>query len=151
MSALTEDQIRQIAKQAVEQLGDHATIENIEKVVHEAVQRLDGPVTKQNEQKNSPLPHQVKKGDRVIVTAFGTNKIGILAGMTGALAQMNCNVIDLSQKILQEFFTIMLLVDISQSSLHFDKIKEKLIETGAGFDLKVIVQHEQIFKTMHRV
>jgi len=71
--------------------------------------------------------------------------------MTSRLAETNCDVIDLSQKILKEFFTIMLLVDISNSEENFESIKQKLIETGENFDLKVIVQHEEIFKTMHRI
>ncbi len=151
MSSLTEKQIKQIAEQAVKQLGDQATVTNIEQVVHETVQRLSKESGAVNESQTSSLSNKNKKDDRVIVTAFGENKIGILAGMTGCLAETKCDVIDLSQKILQEFFTIMLLVDISYSDLSFDSIKEKLIKTGEEFDLKVIVQHEQIFKTMHRV
>lgn len=151
MPSLTEKQIRQIAEQAVKQLGDHATVSNIEMVVHETVQRLNIPDIEENAAKATSFPNKNKQGDRVIVTAFGKNKIGILAGMTGCLAETKCDVIDLSQKILQEFFTIMLLVDISCSDLSFETIKEKLIKTGEQFDLKVIVQHEQIFKTMHRV
>ncbi len=151
MPSLSEKQIRQIAEQAVKQLGDQATLPNIEKVVHETVQRLNKPTITKNEAKSGSLPNKNKQGDRVIVTAFGKNRMGILAGMTGCLAETKCDVIDLSQKILQEFFTIMLLVDISYSDLSFESIKEELIKTGEEFDLKVIVQHEQIFKTMHRV
>ncbi|KAA3614159.1 MAG: ACT domain-containing protein [Calditrichaeota bacterium] len=151
MASLTENQIRQIAEQALKQLGDHATAANIEQVVHETVQRLSNESPQENQQKNTSLPNNNKKTDRVIVTAFGKNKIGILAGMTGCLATTKCDVIDLSQKILQEFFTIMLLVDISYSDLSFEQIKDELVKTGEEFDLKVIVQHEEIFKTMHRI
>jgi len=151
MPSLTEKQIRQIAEQAVKQLGDSATLPNIEKVVHQTVQRISSTAKTENETKNTSLPNKSKQSDRVIVTAFGENKMGILAGMTGCLAETKCDIVDLSQKILQEFFTIMLLVDISYSDLSFESIKEELIKTGEKFDLKVIVQHEQIFKTMHRV
>ncbi|MCB0283745.1 MAG: ACT domain-containing protein [Calditrichae bacterium] len=150
MAQISESEIRRIAEQAIEKLGEHATKANIEKVVHETVDRL------QNEKMSTPsetvkIPHQHKSGERVIVTAFGKNKIGILAGLTGCLAATNCDVIDLSQKILKEFFTIMLLIDITHSAETFESIKQKLIETGEKFDLKVVVQHEQIFKSMHRI
>jgi ACT domain-containing protein len=151
MQSLTEKQIRIIAEQAVKQLGGQATVPNIEKVVHETVQRLSNATKPDSSAGATSLPNKTKESDRVIVTAFGKNKMGILAGMTSCLAETHCDVIDLSQKILQEFFTIMLLIDISYSDLSFETIKEKLIKTGEKFDLKVIVQHEEIFKTMHRV
>jgi len=127
MPSLTEKQIRQIAEQAVKQLGDSATLPNIEKVVHQTVQRISSTAKTENETKNTSLPNKSKQSDRVIVTAFGENKMGILAGMTGCLAETKCDIVDLSQKILQEFFTIMLLVDISYSDLSFESIKEELI------------------------
>ncbi|HHJ52402.1 MAG TPA: ACT domain-containing protein [Caldithrix abyssi] len=92
-----------------------------------------------------------KKPNRIIVTAFGRNQVGILAGLTGLIAECNCDILDLSQKILQDFFTIMLLVDISESTLSFDEIKKRLIQKGEQLDLKVIVQHEDIFNAMHRI
>lgn len=149
MAYLSENEIRKIAEQAIEQLGEHATPGNIEKVVHETVERL----SKKNAAPKKSTESSAGKamGDRVIVTAFGKNSIGILAGLTSCLAETRCDIIDLSQKILQEFFTIMLLIDISSSDENYESIKSKLVETGERFDLKVIVQHEQIFKSMHRV
>lgn len=146
--ALIETEIRKIAEQAISKLGDLATPANIERVVHETVKRL-------NDESSSP-EHDFQKpassgNNRVIVTAFGKNSKGILAGLTTCLAETKCDIIDLSQKILKEFFTIMLLVDITGADLSFEEIKDKLVETGERFNLKVIIQHEQIFKTMHRV
>jgi ACT domain-containing protein len=147
MDHLNEQEIRKIVEQAIRQLGDKATPANIESVVHETVQRLN---KKSYEAPPQSIPKE-KGGDRVIVTAFGKNSIGILAGLTSCIAKTNSDIIDLSQKILQEFFTIMLLIDISSSQMTFEAIKEDLIQEGEKFDLKVIVQHEQIFKTMHRI
>ena len=152
MAGLTEAEIRNIAEQVVQQLGSHATQKNVEKVVHETIQRIEqNEQTKPSTTQSKPKITNTALHDRVIVTAFGKNKIGILAGITSCLAQINCNVIDLSQKILKEFFTIMLLIDISNANIDFEGIKQELINTGEKFDLKVVVQHEEIFKTMHRV
>lgn len=150
MAQISEDEIRRIAEQAIQKLGEHATPANIEKVVHETVGRMQQETPDEAKEKVK-IPRDSKNSDRVIVTAFGKNKIGILAGITGCLAENNCDVIDLSQKILKEFFTIMLLIDIAPADESFESIKQKLIETGERFDLKVIVQHEQIFKSMHRI
>jgi len=150
MISLTESEIREIAEKAILQLGEHATATNIEKVVHETVEKLSDSFSSTPPQINSTIKtnHQI---DRVIVTAFGKNRKGILAEMTKTLAETDCDIVDLSQKILNQFFTVMLIVDISQSNLSFEEIKSALVKSGEVLDLTVVVQHEQIFKTMHRV
>ncbi|MBD3223250.1 MAG: ACT domain-containing protein [Caldithrix sp.] len=155
MSELSEQEIRRIAEQAIEQLGEDASPQAVEKVVKETVHRIerqanDPNIKRETETKN--VAHTKKQSNnRIIVTAFGKNQKGILAGLTGTLAKHSCDIIDLSQKILQEFFTIMLLVDIAQCTIDFEELKDSLIEAGKKFDLKVVIQHEEIFNIMHRV
>jgi len=152
MADLSEVEIRKIAEQVVQKLGSHATPANVEKVVNETIQRIEQQEPSRGSTTRSPQSGESSALlNRVIVTAFGKNTIGILGGITSTLANTNCNVIDLSQKILKEFFTIMLLIDISNANMDFEGIKQELIKTGDKFDLKVIVQHEEIFKTMHRI
>jgi ACT domain-containing protein len=152
MKTLSEEDIRKLAQEAVKQLGKTATPEVIQEVVKQAINRLD----KEQTTIDAPAENQTtmpprKAGNRIIVTAFGKNKTGILAGITTILAEHDCDIVDLSQKILQDFFTIMLLVDISTSKADFEQIRNDIISTGEDLDLKVIVQHEEIFNTMHRV
>ncbi|RMH63881.1 MAG: ACT domain-containing protein [Calditrichaeota bacterium] len=149
MSSLTENEIRRIAEMAVRQLEGHATPANVEKVVKSALNRLDGGAPKTERMKR--VPGGTHAGGRIIITAFGANSIGILAGLTSELAALRCDIVDLSQKIMQEFFTIMILVDSQASEFPFETIKQRMVEKGESFNLKVIVQHEDIFKTMHRV
>lgn len=145
MPDLNEQQIRKLVEEAVNQLGSNASGTAVEQVVHEAVERMQpGNVT-------PPAPVQAPGQNRIIVTAFGKNRTGILAGLTAVLAESNCDILDLSQKILQEFFTIMLLVDISSSSLGFEQVKETVVQKGDSLGLKVIIQHEDIFNAMHRI
>lgn len=152
MADLNADEIRKIAEQVVQQLGTHATPANVEKIVYDTIERIEQQQSRKSSENISKRVSDTSVStDRVIVTAFGKNKIGILGGITSTLARTNCDVIDLSQKILKEFFTIMLLVDISNSNLDFEGVKQELISTGEEFDLKVVVQHEEIFKTMHRI
>lgn len=146
MIELSEQDIRKITEEALKQLGTAATPDAIGKVVKEAVSRME-PGSKPVYRKPTPAA----AGNRVIITAFGKNQIGILSGLTTTLANLKCDVLDLTQKLLQEFFTIMLLVDIAPSDFEFEKIKTEITNTGEKLDLKVIVQHEEIFNTMHRV
>ncbi len=151
MAQLSEEQIRQIAEEAIQQLGKSATPEVVEEIVRETVRRMDGEQPAVRTEAAPVNTNPAKKSNRIIVTAFGRNQVGILAGLTGLIAECNCDILDLSQKILQDFFTIMLLVDISESTLSFDEIKKRLIQKGEQLDLKVIVQHEDIFNAMHRI
>ncbi|HGY56994.1 MAG TPA: ACT domain-containing protein [Caldithrix abyssi] len=149
MAELSEQDIRRLTEEALKQLGAEATPQNVEKVVRQAVHRVETEVPAGTQQVQ-PIP-QPGKGNRIIITAFGKNQIGILAALTGVLAENRCDIIDLSQKVLQEFFTIMLLVDISGCSKDFEAIKEAVVREGEKLDLKVIIQHEEIFNAMHRV
>lgn len=151
MSQLSEQDIRQLAEEAVRQLGESATPQAVEQVVKEALERIGQSAPKPAQ----PLPeaHRAypQAGNRIIITAFGKNRTGILAGITTVLARHNCDIIDLTQKLMQDFFTIMLLVDISACKLDFEGIKGEMIKEGEQLNLKVIIQHEEIFNAMHRV
>jgi ACT domain-containing protein len=152
MAELSEQDIRRLAEEAVRQLGRSAAPGVIEEVVKQALQRLDkGAETEPAGPAVAPKEPPKKSRNRIIITAFGKNKPGILAGLTGVLAGCNCDILDLSQKILQDFFTIMLLVDISSGNTDFETIKNDIVKQGEELDLKVIVQHEEIFNTMHRI
>ena len=122
-------------------------LNSVSQVVQQAVKKMHVP---QNPAATSSAP-RIDRQNRIIITAFGKNRPGILAGLTGILAESGCDVLDLSQKLLHEFFTIMILVDISETSLSFEQIKDKAVARGEELDLKVIIQHEEIFNAMHRV
>ena len=150
MDNLTEAEIRKITEEAVRQLGGSATTATIEKVVREAADTINDkkPLAEQHKTLD---PKSAVRQNRIIVTAFGKNRSGILAGLTAILAEHHCDILDLSQKILQDFFTIMLLVDIADCNLGFEEIKQSIVKKGEELDLKVIVQHEDIFNAMHRI
>lgn len=152
MVKLTEGDVRQLTEEAIKQLGSRATPATVEEVVKEAIERIS-PLKTEKPVDPSPLTRAAgKRGShRIIVTAFGKNQIGILAGLTSVLAQYQCDILDLTQKLLQEFFTIMILVDISKSPVDFEQLKTEITHKGEEFDLKVVIQHEEIFNTMHRI
>ena len=152
MNHLDEKDIRKLTEETVKQLGSSATPELVENVVKEAIDRIQHKAGS-HVIDTSPLKKAVlqQSGNRIIVTAFGKNRVGILAGLTGILARHKCNILDLTQKLLQEFFTIMILVDINESPVDFDTIKTDVTRVGEELDLKVVIQHEEIFNAMHRV
>lgn len=145
MSDLNEQEIRKLVEEALQQLGKSANGETINQVVSEAVKKNEPRQTASPSHKPS-VPQ-----DRIIVTAFGKNRSGILAGLTAVLSENQCDIIDLNQKILQDFFTTMLLVDIADTNVSFEALKQSIVAKGEELDLKVIIQHEEIFNAMHRV
>ena len=96
-----------------------------------------------------------KKGDvssgRVILTSFGLNKPGIVAGVTKALGDANCDILDLTQKLMGDFFTMIMIIDISASQKDLKQIQEEISKIADDLKIKIYLQHEDVFRYMHRI
>ncbi len=88
---------------------------------------------------------------KAIVTVVGKDQVGIIAMVCVKLAEYNVNVLDISQTVMQGYFTMMMVVEISQCSVPLDEMVEKMAELGNSRDLSIRVQREEIFDAMHRV
>ena len=88
---------------------------------------------------------------RAFVTVVGKDKVGIIAAICILLAEKNVNILDISQTILQECFTMVMLVDASACSVPFDELSECLSELGIKMELTIRIQREEIFNAMHRI
>lgn len=90
-------------------------------------------------------------GNRAIVTIVGPDRVGIIAGIANVLADANANIIDISQSVLREFFAMIMMVDLEQSTIPFDSLRERLQAKGKDLAVEVSIQREDIFKVMHRI
>ena len=88
---------------------------------------------------------------KAIVTVLGKDQVGIIAAVCTLLADNNVNVLDISQTILREFFTMTMLVDISASKLPFTVLSTLLENEGAKRGLAIKIQREDIFSAMHKI
>ena len=88
---------------------------------------------------------------KAIVTVVGKDQVGIIAGVCNTLAGDNINVLDISQTIMQGFFTMMMVVDLSACTTSFDKLGEALRQFGEGRGLAIRIQREDIFDAMHKI
>ncbi len=88
---------------------------------------------------------------RAIVTVIGKDRVGIIADVTALLAQYGVNVLDISQTVLQEYFTMIMLVDAAQCTVPFADLARTLDEAGAQRSLQIRAQREDIFNAMHRI
>ena len=86
-----------------------------------------------------------------IVTAIGKDKVGIIAAVCIKLAEMNVNVLDISQTILDGKFTMVMAVDAANANVGFEELAAQLRELGEGMELSIRIQREEIFDAMHRI
>ena len=88
---------------------------------------------------------------RAIVTVIGKDQVGIIANVCSVLSKHNVNVLDISQTILQEYFTMIMLVDASQATLPFADLCDILKTEGEALGMDIRAQREDIFNAMHRI
>ncbi|MEF2968433.1 ACT domain-containing protein [Paenibacillus sp. M1] len=88
---------------------------------------------------------------RGIITVLGNDKVGIIAKVCSYLAEQNVNILDISQTIVQNYFNMMMIVDISAPAKSFEELVVELQQVGEEIGVQIKIQHEDIFNTMHRV
>ena len=87
----------------------------------------------------------------VFITVIGKDQKGIIARISNAVYKHNINIEDLNQKVMEGYFVMTMAVDMSDSSLSIGELKKELAAIETEMGLNIQVQHENIFKTMHRV
>ena len=88
---------------------------------------------------------------RAIVTVIGKDRVGIIANVCSLLADSGVNILDISQTVLQEYLTMIMLVDTSGCAAPFDVLSKSLKDRGEEQALSVRIQREDIFQAMHRI
>ena len=88
---------------------------------------------------------------RAIVTVVGPDRVGIIAEICGLLAQLGINIVDISQTVMEDFFTMVMLTDTSKANTDFDGIADALAKKGEAMGLSIRVQREDIFNAMHTI
>ena len=88
---------------------------------------------------------------KAIVTVVGKDQVGIIAGVCNALALQNVNVLDISQTILNGYFTMMMVVDLTACKTPFEELSGALERFGEERHLSIRVQREDIFDAMHQI
>lgn len=89
--------------------------------------------------------------EKAIITVIGKDKVGIIAKVTTTLSECKVNVLDITQTILKDMFTMMMIVDISSSAMDISTMREELEKTGEELGVEIRIQHEDIFNSMHRI
>ena len=88
---------------------------------------------------------------KAILTVIGKDKSGIIAKVSTLLAQKNINIEDISQTIMQGYFTMIMLINIETSKISLDELNKDVEVLGNEIGVKIIIQHEDVFNAMHRI
>lgn len=161
---LSEDEIRRITRAVAERLGSHADAAAVGRAVQAVVAQSATDAAPAPETPAAPpsaavsYPHvhpEIERPNpeqgRIIVATFGRNRPGVAAALTGVLAENNCDIADITQKILQEFFSMIMIVDITASPIDFATLRQKFNEIESRLGVTIVAQHEDVFRAMHRI
>ncbi len=86
---------------------------------------------------------------RAVITVIGNDAVGILAKVSTECAAANANVLEVTQSVLQEYFAMVMVIDIGNINCELQALEEKIKSRVP--DMQVHVMHEDIFKSMHRI
>ncbi|MDL2307234.1 ACT domain-containing protein [Desulfovibrio sp. OttesenSCG-928-C06] len=88
---------------------------------------------------------------KTIITVLGNDRPGIVAGVAAALYNLNVNILDISQTIMDGYFTMTMLVDMEKAVKPFDEAKAEIVASGEPLGVNVRVQRAEIFDAMHKL
>ncbi|MGM0139256.1 ACT domain-containing protein [Enterococcus sp. DIV0755b] len=87
---------------------------------------------------------------KAILTVIGQDKVGIIAVVSQKLADLDINILDVSQTIMEEYFTMTMMLQLKQNA-DFENIKKELHSVGVKLGVKINIQNEEIFNAMHKL
>ncbi len=88
---------------------------------------------------------------KVVITIIGRDRVGIVAMVSAALAANSVNILDINQNIVNGFFNMVMIADMSGAAINLKELQQLLKDKGQAMGLEIKVQHEDIFKAMHRI
>ena len=91
------------------------------------------------------------KKQTAVITVVGHDRVGIIAAVSGLLAEKGVNINDISQTILQDVFTMIMLVDLTEMNSDIKLMANELEELGKKLEISIRIQHADIFDAMHRI
>ena len=139
-------EVRALIDRIADALGAEATPDRVERVARAVLDASGSPASAPPMR---PAPERVGAGTRVVVTAYGRDTPGVLAAITAELAASGANLLDVSQKILQGYFTVVLVADLGPET-DLGAVRDRLQSRGDAFGARVLLQHEDLFQAMHR-
>jgi ACT domain-containing protein len=142
-----EDLIYRITRAVYERLGASAD----EQMVEQLVTDIYREVKSSNAAAASPASVAEGSSARMIISVFGLDHPGIVAGVSQILADAGCSIIDINQTVVQGKFAMVIIGDTSRARENTAELKERLRRAGEQLGVRIYAQREDLFNAMHRV
>ena len=88
---------------------------------------------------------------KAVISVLGKDSVGIIAKISGGCSEYGANILDISQTVLDEYFTMIMIVDIAKLNVEFNVFIDKMENIGKADGLQIHVMHEDIFNAMHKI
>ena len=141
-----EDLIYRITRAVYERLGPGAD----EQMVEQLVTDIYREVGQSNSLQTSPA-QESGSAARMIISVFGMDHPGIVAGVSQILAEASCSIIDINQTVVQGKFAMVIIADTTRARESTAELKDRLRREGEHLGVRIYAQREDLFNAMHRV
>jgi ACT domain-containing protein len=143
-----EDLIYRITRAVYERLGTGADEQMVEQLVTDIYREVNQSSINRAVDPSNPLSGS---SERMIISVFGMDHPGIVAGVSQILAEAACSIIDINQTVVQGKFAMVIIADTSRARENTAELKERLRRAGEQLGVRIYAQREDLFNAMHRV
>ncbi len=144
-----EDLIYRITRAVYQRLGPSVDEQMVEQLVTDIYREVNLAVTELGRSETSAT--QAGSAERMIISVFGQDHPGIVAGVSQILAEAGCSIIDINQTVVQGKFAMVIIGDTSRARESTADLKERLRRAGEQLGVRIYAQREDLFNAMHRV
>ena len=155
-----EDLIYRITRTVYDRLGAAAEEQAVEQLVTDIYRQVEPFLTSngasystQSLPTSVSVPAQLREGsaDRLVISVFGVDHPGIVAGVAQILADAGCSIVDINQTVVQGKFAMVIISDASRARQNTTELKERLRQEGELLGVRIYAQREDLFNAMHRI
>ena len=148
-----EELIYRITRAVYDRLGttDEQTVEQLVTDIYRAVQDTKTPSSISSPSIPATPPSSIGSADRMVISVFGLDHPGIVAGVSQILAEASCSIIDINQTVVQGKFAMVIIVDTARAKESAAQLKDRLRLEGEKLGVRIYAQREDLFNAMHRI
>ena len=147
-----EDLIYRITRAVYERLGASADEQMVEQLVTDIYREVNtSGATQSSTSTLSSTSTAEGSSARLIISVFGLDHPGIVAGVSQILAEAACSIIDINQTVVQGKFAMVIIADTTRARENTAELKERLRRAGEQLGVRIYAQREDLFNAMHRV
>ena len=153
----TEDLIYRITRAVYDRLGpstDEQTVENLVTDIYREIRStndLNNSAASTSFSSAGSQPAGEGSSDRMVISVFGMDHPGIVAGVSQILAGAACSIVDINQTVVQGKFAMVIIIDTSRARESAAELKERLRREGEKLGVRIYAQREDLFNAMHRI